>query len=563
MTEACATLTMVGANVEEVLPGILTFLEASLRQGDLVSIQLLANLADRTPMAFTKLAVPSLPALVPSTSVSPTLMQTWTEAVVNAAIATTVTDVSMVRKTPSLDELKVEEQSAAARLGAAVMPRILGWIASNSTDEDALQVCFQHLSHAAVTAPSLLTAVLDSLTNTCLELAKKPSPELQLSSLQVLASLVSVGDVKRRVLPATMASLIASTALPLCAQLMAEGIDDDFQEWALEPATLVEDGMDDDNDQAMFADTLCESFLQHLSSLDVALPLVQRLLESSEWQHSRAGLAMLECGLAATPVSLAPHLPTVVQAAASLAGSENPRVQWQAIRLLGSLCEVNANIRESPVVLERIAAALASPCTKVSAMASLGLVSYCRGDEDLDAAQFVLPYLQDILGALVQGPLSFAGTDTGSVAAKVRAMGATACVAEVSGDSFGPYYPSIMPGLIANAQSPAPEVAGAAVEAATIVGQAVGKEFFAQDAQQLLSWILPVLQSEQSSLPLDQLLSACARIASVLEEDFAPYVDKVLPHLLRRAQQPPDVSIVVCIFDTEGVFLQDCVCVSH
>ena len=90
-----------------------------------------------------------------------------------------------------------------------------------------------------------------------------------------------------------------------------------------------------------------------------------------------------------------------------------------------------------------------------------------------------------------------------------------------------------MPGLLSTAQQPAVDLAGAAVEAATIVGQAVGIDTFHSDAKKILSWILPNLQSN----PLEQLLSACARIASVLKDEFAPYANDVMSILLQQAQQ--------------------------
>jgi hypothetical protein len=553
LAEVCATLSIIGApTAEEVLKHILSAIEPSLRQGDVISIRLLSDLADRAPMAFSKIAVASIPALLPETF-SPSAIDAWTFVLVNSAVATTVRSASLIREVPELDELVVDQNSAAASL-APCLVKVLSQY-SSLADEQVLRLSLEHLSHAAVTCPSLLAGnniVLESFIKTCFQLLEKSST-VQLSALQTLASFVSVGDVKRRVVNRDVASSIATTALPVCAQLMADAIDDDVEDWASEPATLVEDAVEDD-DEAMFAESLFESLLQNLggSALTVALPLVQQLLSSENWKHARAGLAMLECGLAATPVSLVPFLPVMVQAATSLSASNNVRVQWQAIRLLGVLGEASdPSIRQSygQVILEKLAVALRSPCNKVSAMASLGIVSFCRGAgerQDLeDAAQYVQPFLEDLLESLVNGPLSSNATDTGSVTARVRAMGATACLAEASGDSFSAYYGNIMPGLLASAQLPSVELAGAAVEAATIVGQAVGLDLFRNDANQLLSWILPVLQSGNATLPLDQLLSACARIASVLGEEFAPHVDIVLPLLLQRANEPPDVSIMV------------------
>ena len=560
LAEICAILSFQTNAAETVLPTILSNIEGSLKQGDIASLKLLANLADRSPVAFSKIAVPSLPSLVPSSDLSPHATDAWTEILVNSAIATTVKSASLIRNTPELDDLVVDGNSAASSLGPCLAQVLKNYTsAALIDDEDSLRSCLEHLCNAAVTCPSLLAGsqpVLEAFISTCLKLCQEsPSSTVRLSALQVLASFISVGDVKRRIFLANrkIPNSISAAVLPVCAQLMAD-VDDDVEEWAAEPATLVEDAVQDiDDDQAMFAETLFESFLQHMGTmaLTIALPLVQQLLSSEDWKHARAGLAMLECGLAATPVSLVSFLPMMVESATKLSASSNLRVQWQAIRLLGVLGEASdPSIRESfaQVILERLAVALASPCTKVSAMASLGLVSFCRGGgerEDLeDASQYVVPFLQNILEALVHGPLSSGGTDTGSVTVRVRAMGATACLAETSGEAFAPFYSSIMPGLLLSAQLPVVEVAGAAVEAATIVGQSVGLELFRNDANQLLSWILPVLKSGNGgTLPLDQLLPACARIASVLGEEFAPHVDIVLPYLLSRAQEPPDVSI--------------------
>jgi hypothetical protein len=598
LAEICATLSLVAPpphddEVSTVLPTILSCMEPYVSKLQVASLKLLATLADRAPVAFTNLAISSLPGLVQSiqgrTSVTPNVVEALLEVVVNGAIAAAKSEnatlTSSTTSSTPLDELEVNEQSLAASLGSAcLIPLLEALLAGRSdthADSDAVRASLEHLSLAATTCPSLLAGnaqVLNALVKTCLQLGNGGSgsgssdPTVQLTALQVVASLISVGHVKRRILPLApeLATCILQSALPACARLLALGVDDDVPGWASDPATLVDGGSssDWDPDQALYAESLMESFLQHLGSaaLTVVLDMIQDLLTDGgvggdkDWRHFRGGLAMLECCLMATPVSLAPHLVVVKDAAISLAAggasqnanANNIRVQWQAIRLLGALC-ATSDIRDShgALVLERLAGAVSSPCSKVSALASEALVSYCRGPaaggagEELDAAVVLLPYLHDVLQALVHGPLSSSGMDTGSITTKVRAMGAVACLAQAADEGFGIYYASVMPGLLATAQLPSNDLAGAAIQAATIVGQAVGADLFAADAQQLLAWIIPVLQMESTNLPLDQLLSACARIASVLGEAFSPHVNAVLPHLLRRAQEPPDVSVVV------------------
>eukprot|EP00339_Tiarina_fusa_P012853 CAMPEP_0117080916 /NCGR_PEP_ID=MMETSP0472-20121206/57068_1 /TAXON_ID=693140 ORGANISM="Tiarina fusus, Strain LIS" /NCGR_SAMPLE_ID=MMETSP0472 /ASSEMBLY_ACC=CAM_ASM_000603 /LENGTH=734 /DNA_ID=CAMNT_0004808707 /DNA_START=36 /DNA_END=2237 /DNA_ORIENTATION=- len=552
LAEVCASLSILGGDVDATLQTVLTHVDTK----QVVSLKLLAQLADRAPMAFAKLAVPSLPGLLSSSSgncndnnAADSMMEAWAQILVNAGIATTVTKVELVRTPVDLDDLSADPNSPAAALGTGPLRmHILPWMLA-TTNLDALRSALGHFSEAAAACPSLLAAtpaLLEDVTNkdgSASNTTSTATADIRLAALEVLTTILSVGDVKRRVIPAALASMIATAALPVCAQLLVEGTDDNVQDWATEPATLVDDAFDggDDDEQAWFAESLMESFLRHLGApaLQVVLPLCETLLASTDWAHAHAGLAILECALEATPVSVAVHTDVMINAAASLAASPNVRVQHRALRLLGVLCgapQQQLQPSHSKLLLERLAGALSNPCTKVSATASLSLVSFCRGTEDAEST--ILPFLSDLLTALVRGPLSLTDNDTGSITTRVRAMGATACLAEAVGEAFAPMYPQIMPGLLATAQQPAVELAGAAVEAAL---RAVGRDVFYADAVQLLSWIVPTLASDN---PIDALLLACARIASVLEEEFGPYTNAVLPVLLRQAEQPPDVSVM-------------------
>lgn len=562
LAEVCATLSIIGTDtaVDAALQKVLVFIEPALKQGDLISVRLLAGLADRAPMAFARVATTSLSSLMSETSTtsSASLIDAWTHVLVNSAIATTIKTPSLARELPNLDELEVDPASEAAQgLTPSLTTLLQGY--GTMQDEESIQSCMEHLSQATIECPSLLggnAAVLNAFLQTCMKLLEntKYSSSVQLSALETLTSFLSVRSVKRKLITRDIANYIAAKAIPVCAQLMANGVNEHVDEWASEPATLVEDAIEDEDD-SVFAGSLFESILQHLggAALTVALPLVQQLLSSKDWKHARAGLAMLECGLVATPISLVSMLPLMIQSGTSLSQSTNLRVQWQAIRLLGTLGETpGPSFREShaKAILRTLAIAVQSPCSKISAMASLGIVSFCRGsgeqDDVEDAAIYIHLFLPELLNALVNGPLSSSAMDTGSITARVRAMGAIACLAESLGEKFCPVYGQIMPGLLETAQLPNVELTGAAVEAATIVGRAVGLEVFRDDAIQLLSWVLPVLQSRMSThVPLEQLLSACARVASVLGEEFAPFVDVVLPILLERANEQADISITV------------------
>jgi hypothetical protein len=557
-------------DVTPVLAQMMAALQPSLANQDVASLKLLANVAQRAPVAFTQLAivnhnlVPSLVQNQPNLNFSPLALEAVVELVVHAAIASVSTGPNENKKTATSSPLVVDSNSLAATTLSVTLPTLLSQLQACS-NADVVQKSLEHLTQAAVSCPSLIAGnvqVLQTALQACLNM-----PQAPLAALQLVASMVSVRDVKGRILPAHAQQLtsLVTQALLQAAQLLITTVDDDVEDWANEPASLLGDNnnsaMEEEYD-TLYAESICQELLQHHSgALPELLPLVSSWFSHQDWKYQRAGIALMECALESTPIQLAPHAHGIVQAVLTIMGQEtaqtvnvNVRVQYQAVQLLGALCQTKGYYGAvqqayAKPILECLASAVANPCSQVSSMASLALVSYCRGeDTDADICQSVTPYLQDVLQALVvAGPLSWDRTDVGAITCQVRAVGAIACLAQATEESFQSFYTNVMPGLLGLAQSQNVDLAGAAVQAATIVGQAVGIEYFEQDAQQLMQWMLPVLQqsNENSSpQPMEQLLSACARIASVLGEAFLPYVNVVLPHLLQRASEPPDVSVI-------------------
>jgi hypothetical protein len=568
-------------------------------QGDIPSLRLLAALAERAPSVFVSTAVPSLVNLIHQVSSSPNAKAPGTvealmQVLVNGGIATRQASYSNQNNMPVLPYPTkpidtIDPTSAAAELGRTCLPLLWDALASASAPMMAI---LQQWTQAASACPSLLAgdrAVFEAVVQTCMMVANRNSKNeddaaVALAALEVLSSLCAVGDVKRKILPQNPAlcqrilqgDSQEQGVLALTAQYMTSGIDDDVEGWATEPASLLEDDQWDADDVALYAESLLQSFLHSLatSALAVTLPLVESLLQpSQDFRRARAALSMLEACLASAPVSFAPHAPVAMEAALSLAEPNQPiRVQFQALRLLGVLFETDVTLvnstqtvreRHGLRVLQTLSQSVQSPCTKVSSLACLVIVSFCRGGDaakttEDNGSHPVVPYLSDLLQALVSGPLSL-GMDQGSVVVKIRAIGAVACLAEASSEAFAPFYGTIMPGLLACSQLPhssSPDITqliAAAVESATIIGQAIEADencraLYVADAGRIMDFIIPILQQAEGGttsldMPLEPLLSACARIASVMGADYAPFVNMVLPHLLKRATAPPDLSV--------------------
>ena len=470
------------------------------------------------------------------------------EAICYTAISTQ--NIALIVNT---SDLTVDPNSQAAQYGKLLLPVL------QKLNDSALE----HLIHAASVCPSLLAGdlqVLGGLLQSCAHMAKTSQTEsTRLAALQLMSSLVSVEDVKRRIVNTAEGSAARQELhgiIPICAELCVNGVESDMDEWLSEEPTLFDDLFTDDT--AAYAETLLGSFLQNVGgSLSVSLLLVEKLLSSSEWQQHRAALAILDQCLHANPVSFCPHLGVALEASLKMIDSPNPRVQFEAMNLLGALCENPALKQEQGGRMLAAATKMAtSTNSKVGALSCLVIGQYCRvGSEEMDMESAVIPYLRDVLMAIVTGPLSVqvvqgSSVNSGALVVQVRAIGAIACLAEASGESFCQFYGDVMPGLLGCSQLPSDqsEVAqlrGSAIEAVTIIGQAIGesqRSLYVADAEKVMQIALPLLQSNSTAIPMDQLLSACARIASVMGEQYAPYVNQVLPHLLARLNEKVDIS---------------------
>jgi hypothetical protein len=219
LAEICSSISVIGGSsgsttttvVDSVLSKIISTVIDPQAEELLISLKLLAALADRAPMSFTRVAIPSLPGLVSSCIQSTNSAVLWgklVEVVVNGAVATTVTDISLTpNMTKNPDELVIDETSLAAQIGSQCLLPLLSKLLSGSGSVTIPLEVFQSLSHAAVTCPSLLAGscgqVLQAVLNMCIGMTSTVGNTntnggdntIALAALQVLSSLFSVGDV--------------------------------------------------------------------------------------------------------------------------------------------------------------------------------------------------------------------------------------------------------------------------------------------------------------------------------------------------------------------------------
>jgi len=130
-----------------------------------------------------------------------------------------------------------------------------------------------------------------------------------------------------------------------------------------------------------------------------------------------------------------------------------------------------------------------------------------------------------------------------------QAITAVAAIADVVEEKFLKYYDSFMPFLknvLKNANTKELRtLRGKAMECVSLIGVAVGKQKFMQDAKEVVE---ELVKTQQMKLDPDDpqvsfLLQAWARVCKAIKEDFVPYLQVVMPPLLASAQIDPDLTI--------------------
>jgi len=488
---------------------------------------------------------------------------------------------------------EIHPESAAYQMGEQLLAPLLPLIAQiPASEEDRLCSMLSSLSSLLTQAPQCALGhptTAAAFGTACLSLAQNGALEAN-TRLQSL-NLIATGLSSSTGVAAQFGQLELSPSVNMLGvffnvsvQHLVNGMDDDVEAW-MSDALSLESLHYDGDDMANFAGEVIYTALEAIANRGLAYlypaGIASLLAPTASWKDQCAGLCLLsivlstcsECGDAERDSSAQ----GLFQAALQLYSVDHPRVKFSVLALIGEMCIADndsRNIRRSHagVMLEVIANAFTSSLNKLTCCACLALVSFCRagnGTEDCAddsvnelCAETLTPHTQWILKPLMEGPLR-----SNNTVLLIRSIGAVACVASAIGKDFISYYPHVMPGLLTCATGEQNDVMlrGCALEAATIVGQAVGKDcqLFQPDATTIMTIAQPLLNQIKAGdddnlcMPRDEVLNSCARVASVMGEEFAPFLPLLLELLIQKTQEKPNVSISDNSLPTSGVMNDD------
>ncbi|KAI9141287.1 armadillo-type protein [Paraphysoderma sedebokerense] len=408
---------------------------------------------------------------------------------------------------------------------------------SSEGDEDNLSEAFSSLIELAESLPKLFRPIMGDLLMFVMQILK--NGDLENSTRQTaLELLLSIADAAPSMVRKQTPNF-CQEVIPICFQMMAE-LDDD-------PSWATTDDLEDDDEtenyvvgeQAM--DRIARS-LGGKSVIPVSFALIPQMLGSQAWQQRHAALMAVSAIGEGCQKFMEPELGKVLQMIIPFIRDPHIRVRYATCNALGQLAtdfEPILQQRYHAQVLPALITAMTDE-HRVQAHAAAALVNFAEHVAKKD----ILPYLDTIFDKLV------ALLQQGKIYVQEQAITTIATVADSAEDQFAKYYGSIMPWLISILREAKSAefrlLRGKAMECASLIALAVGKDVFGPDAKSFLDLIMEIQKAvtEPDDPQSSYLLAVWARMCKVLGQDFIPYLPYVMPPLLHSASLKPDIAIL-------------------
>ncbi|KAL9233010.1 hypothetical protein vseg_008055 [Gypsophila vaccaria] len=275
----------------------------------------------------------------------------------------------------------------------------------------------------------------------------------------------------------------------------------------------------------------------------VAYELLPAFLAAPEWQKHHAALICLAQIAEGCSKVMIKNLDRVVPMVLNSFQDPHPRVRWAAINAIGQLStDLGPDLQTQyhHLVLPALASAMDDfQNPRVQAHAASAVLNFSENC----TPEILTPYLDGIVSKLL------VLLQNGKPMVQEGALTALASVADSSQELFQKYYDVVMPylkAILVNATDKANRMLRAkSMECISLVGMAVGKEKFREDAKQVMEVLMQLQgsQMEADDPTTSYMLQAWARLCKCLGQDFLPYMSVVMPPLLHSAQLKPDVTI--------------------
>ncbi|KAJ2777475.1 importin subunit beta-3 [Coemansia javaensis] len=422
---------------------------------------------------------------------------------------------------------------------AAMVGPMLGVLTPllQSGDEAALTEALAALVEAGEEAPKLFRAVLGDLVAFATAIGNNAELEsaTRQAAMELLVTLAEAAPGMCR-----KSAQFCQAVVPVCLQMLSSIEDDE----AWHTAETLEDADSDENH--VFGEQTLDRLANALGGrqlLPVAFNYIPQMLQAGEWAQRHAGLMAVSSIGEGCYKLMRNELSRVLDLITPRFRDEHARVRYAACNCVGQMSTDFAPLlqeQHSEAVLGSLIAAMGDAAPRVQTHAAAAMVNFAE-----DATRAVLePHLDTLLERL----LAMLGSPRRYV--QEQAITTIATIADNAQARFNKYYGTIMPMLLrVLAQATDRDhrlLRGKAMECATFIGLAVGRDVFGPDIPRLVELLTQTQRSvEDADDPQASYLQASwARLCRLMGADFAPLLPVVMPPLLAAARQQPDLAIL-------------------
>ncbi|XP_023803510.1 importin-5 [Cyanistes caeruleus] len=290
----------------------------------------------------------------------------------------------------------------------------------------------------------------------------------------------------------------------------------------------------------------------------LVLPMIKehimQMLQNPDWKYRHAGLMALSAIGEGCHQQMEGILNEIVNFVLLFLQDPHPRVRYAACNAVGQMATDFAPGFQKKFHEKVIGALLQTMedqgSQRVQAHAAAALINFT---EDCPKS-LLIPYLDNLvkhlhsimvikLQELIQ---------KGTKLVLEQVVTSIASVADTVEEKFVPYYDLFMPSLkhiVENAvQKELRLLRGKTIECISLIGLAVGKEKFMQDASDVMQLLLKT-QTDFSDLEDDDpqisyMISAWARMCKILGKEFQQYLPVVMGPLMKTASIKPEVALL-------------------
>lgn len=303
----------------------------------------------------------------------------------------------------------------------------------------------------------------------------------------------------------------------------------------------------EESDQNHVAGEQCLDRLANKLGGPVILPPIfnwlPSMMQSIAWKDRHAALMAISAISEGCREQMIGELNQVLELVVPALKDPHPRVRWAGCNALGQMSTDFAPTMQKEyydIILKTIIPVLNSPEPRVKSHAAAALVNFCEEAQ----TNILEPYLDDLLSHLFQ----LLQNEKRYV--QEQALSTIATIADSAEQAFSKYYDTLMPLLVSVLQRENDKeyrlLRAKAMECATLIALAVGKERLGNDAMVLVQLLANIQQSiTDPDDPQAQYLMHCwGRMCRVLGKDFLPFLPNVMPPLLQLAKAKADIQLI-------------------